>query len=223
MRTIFLMPATVFSRLRTAGAFAAGVLLFTACNNASAPANSGDTTAKEAAQAPAAAATQDYHSYPQYLSCSINGQPYLAYYADGHTSNISNPVNMANRTDFATSADQVQLNGGTKISELHFLLFDLAKKGAGTYTSTKEFNMDGHTSFAEGSGLKEVHFVVADGQQLTISSLKDSTIEGSFSFDAVDEQNKSNVLKITDGHFKLMLDGGVKIHKHKKRWRCGYG
>lgn len=212
MKQSFRSAPALYSKLRTAGAFAAGVLIFTACNNADAPATQTDSTTTKS-EASTQTAAPDYRSYAQYVSCSINGQPYLAYSADGHSSNISNPVNMPTRTDFATSADQVEMNGGTKISELHFLFFDLAKKGAGTYTSPKEFYMDGHTSFPEGAVLKEVHFIIAEGQQLTVSSVKDSTIEGSFAFDALDENDKSKVLKITDGHFKLHVDGGIKSLK----------
>ena len=171
-----------------------------------------DATAEPAAPAATPAETADPESYGQYMSCKINGQAYLASYVDGHTSNISNPVNMASRTDFATSADQVPLNGDTKISELHLILFNLAKKRVGTYTSPKDFHLDGHTAFAKasGTGLDEYHFTLADGQTLTVKSLENGIVKGSFTADVMDDNDKSHVLHLTEGFFKLALDGGVK-------------
>ena len=170
-------------------------------------------TAPAAAPAPPATADDapgNYQRYAQYLWCRIDGQPYLAYHAEGHTTNISNPVNMARRTDFVTSADQVPLNGDTKISDMQLLLFNLTRKGAGQYRSPRDFHLDGRTAFAQGAGLREVHFAVADGQTLTVSSLKEGVAEGTFSLDVVDQNNKGRVLKLTDGHFRLALDGGLK-------------
>ena len=165
----------------------------------------------EPAAAPAAE-TVNPETYGQYLACKIDGQPYLAYYADGHTTNVSNPVNMASRTDFATSADQVPLNGDTKLSELHLLLFNLAKKRVGTYTSPNEFTLDGHTCFAKksGTGVDDIHFTLARNQQLTVSSLEKGVVKGNFTADVVDDHDPTHVLHLTEGTFKLALDGGVK-------------
>ena len=164
------------------------------------------------AEPAATAAPTNPETYGQYLACKIDGQPYLAYYADGHTTNVSNPVNMARRTDFATSADQVPLNGDTKLSELHLLLFGLAKKRAGTYTSPNDFTLDGHTCFAKktGTGVDDIHFTLAKNQQLTVSSLEKGVVKGHFTADVVDDHDPAHVLHLTEGTFKLALDGGVK-------------
>ena len=161
--------------------------------------------------APPASETPDFRSYPQYLSCKIEGQVYVAYYAEGHITGITNALNMPARMVFATSADQEQLNGQTKISELNLTFFGLTQKGPGTYTSTKDFYLDGHTSFAEGTGLKEYHFKTGEGQQLTVTSFKEGLVEGTFSFDVVDENNPAHILKLTDGVFKLQQEGETKI------------
>lgn len=192
------------------------------CGDHSASAPAATETPAAAVATPAAtpepAATADPESYGQYVACKIDGQPYLAYYVEGHTSNVSNPLNMASRTDFATSADQVPLNGDTKISELHLILFDLAKKRVGTYRSPDGFTLDGHTAFAKpaGAGLDEVHFTVAGGQTLTVKSLENGIVKGSFTADVVDDHDKGHVLHLTEGFFKLALDGGVKEIGKKK-------
>ena len=192
------------------------------CGDHSASAPAATETPAAAVATPAAtpepAATADPESYGQYVACKIDGQPYLAYYVEGHTSNVSNPLNMASRTDFATSADQVPLNGDTKISELHLILFDLAKKRVGTYRSPDGFTLDGHTAFAKpaGAGLDEVHFTVAGGQTLTVKSLENGIVKGSFTADVVDDHDKTRVLHLTEGFFKLALDGGVKEIGKKK-------
>ncbi len=191
-------------------------------HSASAPAATetpaAETSAAAAPEPAAPAATADPESYGQYVSCKIDGQPYLAYYVEGHTSNISNPLNLASRTDFASSADQVPLNGDTKISELHLILFNLAKKRVGTYRSPDGFTLDGHTAFAKpaGAGLDEVHFTVAGGQTLTVKSLENGIVKGSFTADVVDDHDKNRVLHLTEGFFKLALDGGVKEIGQKK-------
>lgn len=185
-----------------------------AADTAAAPAETA-TLAEAAAPAAPPAETVDPQAYGQYLSCKIDGQPYLAYYADGHTTDVQNPINMAGRTDFATRADEAPLNGDTKLSALNLVLFNLAKKGAGPYTSPKDFHLDGHTCFAKktGPGVDDVHFIVALGQQLTLSSLKDGVAEGTFALDVQDENDKAHLLKLTEGRFKLALDGGVKTLK----------
>ncbi len=147
--------------------------------------------------------TPDYKTLPQYLSCKLDGQPYLA--ADNFGS-ITN-INMSGRITFATSAEQVKINDETKISEFNFQFFNIETQGAATYISTKDFYVDGHTDFVENGKLKYVSFSIKDGQQITISSYKDGLIEADFAFDVVDEKDPTHILKITDGHLKLQQTG----------------
>ncbi len=188
-------------------------LAVTSCsNNTEKTSASSDSTQV----APPADATPNFRSYPQYLSCKIDGQPYVAYYADGHITGITNALNMPSQIVFATSAEQEELNGKTKISELTLTFFTLPKTGVGTYTSNKGFYLMGHTSFAEGTGLKEYHFNTGEGQQLTVTSFQNRIVEGTFNLEVIDENDPAHKLKLTDGVFKLQQGGDTKIQVNEE-------
>ena len=150
------------------------------------------------------AAEKDCQNYPQYVSCKINGQPYLAYYDAGHITAITNALNISSQVVFATSADQETINGKTKISELSFSFYTLATKGAGVLASVKDFYVQGHTDFPAGNDLKYTSFKTTSGQTLTLESYNDGILQGRFAFDVADENDPSHILKITDGNFKLL-------------------
>ena len=88
-----------------------GITIFvnSSCDNKAA--NKTSTTETSAtANEKLASVTPDFRNFAQYVSCNIDGQPYVAYYDDGHTSNVSNPLNMASQVVFSTSADQVEID-----------------------------------------------------------------------------------------------------------------
>jgi hypothetical protein len=184
-------------------------LLATSCKDAS----TGETTSTtdSIVAAKTSTAIRDVRGYAQYVTCKIDGQPYDAYYADGHTTGITNSLNMPSRLVFSTSADQEEVNGKTKISELEIQLFGLSKKPTGALTSNGEFYIAGHTDFPQGSELKYVRFASKAGQTMQITSNKDGVIEGTFSVDVADESDASHILKITDGAFKLATGGDTKV------------
>lgn len=153
----------------------------------------------------------DYRQYAQYVSCKINGQPYLAYYADHHVTAIVNTLNTSSRFSFSTSADEEKINGETKLSELEFNLYNLAGKGTGIYTSPNDFDMHGHTDFPANGKLKYVRFATVNGQQLTVTAYKDGVVEGTFNVDVADDSNPASVLKITEGVFKIRAGGKTVI------------
>ena len=172
------------------------------------------TTAESPAHAQPASAgsppTKDYKGYDQYLYCTINGQPYLAYSEEGHSSAISNSLNMASRTSFSTSADDERIAGATKSGELQLDFFGLGAKGVGTYTSNRDFIVQGHTDLLENGKLVYTRFMSGEGHTLQITKITKDYIEGTFSLDATNEQNAAKVLKFADGHFRLKASGGFK-------------
>lgn len=194
--------------------FFSSILLFTSCNNGDSEQKSGADT-NETANEKLAEVSTDFQNYPQYVSCKIDGQPYVAYYSESHIGGITNSLNMASQVVFSTSADQVQINGKTKISQLDFSFFTLNKTGAGTLTSNTDFYFQGHTDFPEGGSLKYVSFTTKAGQQLVLTSFKDGLLEGTFSFDVVDEKDPAHILKITEGVFKLQQEGKTSVKTDK--------
>lgn len=172
------------------------------------PSKATDTITNEVASR---VAPVDYTRYEQYVSCKIDGQPYLAYYAPHHTAAVVNTVNMPARYSFSTSADEEKINGKTKLSELEFNLFHMDRKKAGTYTSPDEFEIHGHTDFPENGQLKYVRFATTKDQQLMITSIKDGIVEGTFSAAVADENDPAHILQITDGHFKVKQGGKTSI------------
>ena len=188
------------------------VLLFTSCKNSDSQKIS-STETKESANEKLEAVTPDFRNYPQYVSCKINGQPYVAYYAENHITGISNSLNIPSQVVFHSSADQVKINGDTKISEIDFSFYKLTKESSGTLTSNKDFRVDGYTMFPEGGKLVQVGFETVDGQQLTITSFKDGLLEGTFSFE--DKTNPARIVKITDGVFKFQQEGKTNLQYDK--------
>lgn len=184
-------------------------VLATSCGNNETKTTATDTqaTANEKLEQ----VTPDYHNYAQYISCKIDGQPFLAYYEDGHTTGITNSLNLPSQVVFNGSADEAKINGKTKTSELNISFYTLPKKATGTLTSNTDFYVQGHTDMPEGGDLKYVSFVTKSGQSLIITSNKDGVLEGSFSMDVVDENNPSRTLKITDGNFKLKQGGKSSV------------
>ena len=183
------------------------VLLFTSCKSKDSQQKSTIET-KESANEKLEAITPDFRNFPQYVYCKIDGQPYLATW-------VFNAMNLPNRQDFATRAEQVEINGETKSSELEFSFYTLAKTGAGTLTSNEDFYVRGHTDFPENGKLKYVSFNTKAGQHLTLSSLKDGILEGTFNFDVSDENDPAHILKITDGVFKMKLEGKTNLQYDK--------
>ena len=192
------------------------LLLVSLCFALSACGEKKETSADTASASPAKtasappAATKDYKGYDQYLYCTINGQPYLAYAEDGHSSAISNSLNMASRTAFSTSADDERINGATKSGELQLDFFGLGAKGTGTYTSNRDFIVQGHTDLMENGKLVYTRFMSAEGHTLQVTKISKDYIEGTFSLDATNEQDATKVLKFADGHFRLKASGGLK-------------
>jgi hypothetical protein len=184
-----------------------GVLLFTSCKSSDSQKKSSSET-KETANEKQEAETPDFRNLPQYVYCKIDGQPFLATY-------VFNAMNLPTRNDFATTEEQVKINGETKLSGMDFSFYTLAKVGAGTLTSTKDFYVLGHTDFPENGKLKSVSFKTKDGQHLTLTSLKDGLLEGTFNFDVADENDPSHILKITDGVFKMQLEGKTNLQFDK--------
>ncbi len=60
--------------------------------------------------------------------------------------------------------------------------------------------------FPESGKLVRVSFETKDGQQLTLTSIKDGILEGTFSFDGASGTNPGQIVKITDGVFKMKQD-----------------
>jgi len=169
-----------------------------------------DTAAAARTEATPAPAPKDYKGYDQYVYCTINGQPYLAYSEDGHSSAISNSLNMASRTAFSTSADDEHVSGATKTGELELDFFGLGAKGPGTYTSNRDFIVQGHTDLVENGKLVYTRFMSAEGHTLHVTKIEKDYIEGTFQLDAASEQDVTKILKFADGHFRLKANGGLK-------------
>lgn len=184
-------------------------LILCACGEKQTTPTADATTAAPAVSAPPAA-PKDYKGYDQYLYCTINGQPYLAYSEDGHSSAISNSLNLASRTAFSTSADDERINGATKTGELQLDFFGLGAKGLGTYTSNRDFIVQGHTDLVENGKLVYTRFMSAEGHTLQVTKIEKDYIEGTFQLDAANEQDATKVLKLADGHFRLKASGGLK-------------
>ena len=144
-------------------------------------------------------------NYSQYVSCEIDGQPYVAYYAPDHISNITTTINTTTRISFSSSADQVKIGNETKISELSFNFFNVEAKGKGTYTSSNDFTVDGHTDFLKNGKLEYVSFIHAANQTINITAFKDGFLEGKFNIDVVSEKDSNRILKITNGKFKIEI------------------
>jgi len=188
------------------------MLLVTSCNNPDSQKTS-STETKESVNEKLATVTPDFRNYSQYVSCKINGQPYVAYYADNHITGISNSLNIPSQVVFSTRADQVEINGETKISEIDFSFYTLNKVGAGLLTSNKDVRVAGYTMFPEDGKLVKVGFETTKGQQLTLTSFKDGILEGTFGFE--DKSDPARIVKITDGVFKMKQEGKTNLQYDK--------
>ena len=187
--------------------FLSSILFISSCKNSDSKKTS-ETDTKTTATDKAPAVISDFRSYPQYLSCKINGHPYVS-------TQVLNAVNLPSRQDFSTREDQEQINGETKISEMDLVFFTLPKKPEGILTSTKDFYMTGYTMFPEGGKLVKVGFEVKEGQQLTLTSSKDGILEGTFSFDGASGTNNEKIVKVTDGVFKVKIEGKTNLQYDK--------
>ena len=188
------------------------MLLLISCNNSDSKKNS-TTEPKEGVNKKLEAVTPDFRSYPQYVSCKIDGHPYMAYSDANNTLGVFNSMNLPSRQDFSTRENQVEINGETKISQMDFSFYTLSKKQAGTLTSNKDFHVDGYTMFPEGDKLVRVSFETVNGQQLTITSFKDGVLEGTFNFE--DNSDPKHIVKVTDGVFKLKIEGKTNLQYDK--------
>lgn len=183
------------------------ILLISSCKNSDVKKTS-DTETKTTTTDKAPAVISDFRSYPQYVSCKINGHPYVS-------TQVLNAVNLPSRQDFSTRENQEQINGETKISEMNISFFTLPKKPEGILTSIKDFYMTGYTMFPEGGKLERVGFEVKEGQQLTLTSSKDGVLEGTFSFDGVTGTNNEQIVKVTEGVFKVKTEGKTNLKYDK--------
>ena len=189
-----------------------GMLLLICCNNSDSKKTS-TTDTNESVNNKLEGKTPDFRNYPQYVSCKINGQPYLAYYDANNTLGVFNSMNLPSRQDFSTRENQVEINGETKISQMDFSFYTLSKKPEGTLTSNNDFRVAGYTMFPEGGKLVKVGFETTDGQQLTLTSFKDGILEGTFNFE--DKSDPARIVKITDGVFKLKQEGKTNMQFDK--------
>ena len=192
--------------------FLSSILLIASCkNNDSKKTSTTDTN--ESVNNKLEAVTPDFRNYPQYVSCKIDGHPYLAYYDANNTLGVFNSMNLPSRQDFSTRENQVEINGETKISQMDFSFYTLSKKPEGTLTSNNDFRVAGYTMFPEGGKLARVSFETGEGQQLTLTSFKDGILEGTFNFE--DKSDPARIVKITDGVFKLKQEGKTNMQFDK--------
>ena len=183
------------------------ILFISSCKNTDSKKTSESDT-KTTANDKAPAVISDFRSYPQYVSCKIDGHPYVS-------TQVLNSVNLPSRQDFSTRENQEEINGDTKISELDLSFFTLPKKPEGILTSTKDFHSAGYTMYPEGGKLVRVGFEVKEGQQLTLTSSKGGILEGTFSFDGVTGTNNEKIVKITEGVFKVKTEGKTNLQYDK--------
>ena len=188
------------------------ILFISSCKNSDSKKTS-ETDTKTTANDKAPAVISDFRSYPQYVSCKIDGHPYVAYSDANNTLGVFNSMNLPSRQDFSTRENQVEINGETKISQMDFSFYTLSKKPEGTLTSNTDFHVEGYTMFPEGSKLVRVSFETKDGQQLTIRSFKDGILEGTFSF--LDNADPAKIVKVTDGIFKFKMEGKTNLQYDK--------
>ena len=188
------------------------ILLISSCKNGDSKKTS-ETDTNESVNNKPEAVTPDLQNYSQYVSCKIDGHPYIAYSDANNTLGVFNSMNLPSRQDFSTRENQVEINGETKISQMDFSFYTLSKKSEGTLTSNTDFHVDGYTMFPEGGKLVRVSFETKDGQQLTITSFKDGILEGTFSF--VDNADPAKIVKVTDGIFKFKMEGKTNLQYDK--------
>ena len=188
------------------------ILLISSCKNGDSKKTS-ETDTNESVNNKPEAVTPDLQNYSQYVSCKIDGHPYIAYSDANNTLGVFNSMNLPSRQDFSTRENQVEINGETKISQMDFSFYTLSKKSEGTLTSNTDFHVDGYTMFPEGGKLGRVSFETKDGQQLTITSFKDGILEGTFSF--VDNADPAKIVKVTDGIFKFKMEGKTNLQYDK--------
>jgi hypothetical protein len=89
---------------------------------------------------------------------------------------------------------------------MDFSFYTLEKVGAGMLTE-KDFYIQGHSEIGE----KYVSFKTGADQKLNLSSLKDGLLEGTFNFDVKDEKDPTRIIKITDGVFKMQIEGKTNL------------
>ncbi len=173
------------------------VLLFTSCKNSDSQKKSATET-NETAGEKKEAVTPDFRNNPHYVYCKIDGQPYLE-------TNVYNVMNLPNRSDFHSTL-QDKINGETRLAGMDFSFYTLEKVGAGMLTE-KDFYIQGHSEIGE----KYVSFKTGADQKLNLSSLKDGLLEGTFNFDVKDEKDPTRIIKITDGVFKMQIEGKTNL------------
>ncbi len=146
--------------------------------------------------------TPNFRNLPQYVYCKIDGTPYLE-------TDVFNAMNLPNRVDFTTSIEEI-INGDSRLTGMDFSFYTLEKKGAGMLTG-KDFYVKGHTEFKE----KYVSFNTGPEHKLNLISSKDGLLEGTFNFDVVDERDPGHIVKITDGVFKMQIEGKTNLQFDK--------
>ncbi len=144
--------------------------------------------------------TPDFRNLPQYVYCKIDGQPYLS-------TSVFNAMNLPNRHDFTTHTEE-KINGETVLSNMDFSFYTLEKVGAGMLTD-KDFYIQGGREFTDKN--ISVGFKTGADQKLNLSSFKDGLLEGTFSFEVKDASDPSRILKITDGVFKMQMEGKTNL------------
>jgi hypothetical protein len=149
-----------------------------------------------------AAVPPDFRNSPQYVYCKIDGQPFM-------TTIVNNSMNLGNRNDFHTTIEE-EINGESKLSGIDFSFYSLEKKGAGILTD-KDFYVQGHTEFKG----KYVAFKTGAGHTLNLTSFKEGLVEGTFNFDLIDERDPGHIVKITDGVFKMQIEGKTNLQFDK--------
>jgi hypothetical protein len=177
------------------------VLLFTSCNSSDSQKKS-STETKEIAGEKQESATPDFRNSPQYVYCKIDGQPFM-------TTIVNNSMNLGNRNDFHTTIEE-EINGESKLSGMDFSFYSLEKTGAGILTD-KDFYVQGHTEF-KGT---YVAFKTGAGHKLNLKSFKDGLLEGTFNFDVIDERDPGHMVNITDGVFKMQIEGKTNLQFDK--------
>ena len=178
-----------------------GLLMITSCKENNSKKDS-VTNTRETASEKQEAAPPDFRNFEQYVYCKIDGQPYM-------TTKVFNAMNLPNRNDFATSLEE-EINGDTKLSGIDFSFYTLEKTGAGMLTD-KDFYVQGHTEFKG----KYVAFKTGADHKLNLTSFKDGLLEGTFNFDVIDERDPGHVVKVTDGVFKMQMEGKTNLKYDK--------
>lgn len=147
----------------------------------------------------------DPTKYEQYLTCTVDGTTYTAYYAPGHTTNLNCVFNIASQTTFESSADEVKEGGETMLSNMSFTLYGFQAKEAGVYTCPEDLYLDGTLERMVNGKKERFSYVISHGESLTVSSYKNGIIEGTFAVEVQDENNPGKLYQVKDGKFKIRV------------------